>query len=127
MKISYNVKENIWTVEENYIDPISGMTILAGRKTNLASIPRIFWPIIAPFELSVEACVVHDYLYGRAAGYAKRENDVSVKLFRVEADLLFLKIMKSQSVPTWKRLIAYLCVRAFGWVKWNYYYKRNTK
>ena len=90
-----------------------GNRLNCGYETDLASIPRMFWRIIAPFELSIAAPLVHDYLYGNG-GVA--ENQV---LSREETDKLFLAIMEAEEVPWWRRKLAYRAVRMFAGFAWK--------
>jgi len=89
----------------------------AGFKSDLASIPRPIWPIIAPFELSIAATLVHDMLY-RSSG---KSGDITMS--REDVDLLFYTILIYDGVPKWKALAAYYSVRLFGKVPWNRYKK----
>ena len=83
------------------------LTVPAHFKTNLASVPQIFWNILPPFGKYDDAAVVHDWLY--------RTHLTS----RATADATFLMCMKIKGVPFWKRWTMYLAVRAFGWWPWR--------
>ena len=63
--ISYIEEEKLWRLEEGYSYDHAGhqVTVPAGYKFDLASVPRLFWFLIAPFELSIAAPLIHDYLY----------------------------------------------------------------
>ncbi len=79
--------------------------IPAGFITDFASIPRLVWWVCPPATgLHRKASVVHDWIY----------NTPGVTLTRKQADGIFLEIMKSAGVPTWKRKAMYLAVRTFG-------------
>lgn len=112
----YLTTEDIWITAEEYSDPEYAVTIPANYRTNLASIPRILWPFIAPFELSEVAPLVHDYLYDKAGTSYKKK----------EADEIFRRIMKREGVPAWKRFCAYWAVRLFAGPVWRKYRNRNT-
>ena len=78
------------------------VTVPKGSKTDFASIPRIFWPILPPVGRYSKAAVVHDYCYRHG-------------LFtRGISDLVFLHAMEELKVPKWKRIIMYRVVRLFG-------------
>lgn len=104
-----------WRLVEGYACrlKISGQTkeirIHAGFVFDLASIPRIFWRLIAPFELSIAAPLVHDFLYRGGCPGATR----------AEADAAFLDLMGRERVPLWRRRLAYLAVRVFGRFAWR--------
>jgi len=90
--------------EFSYQDDKLGIkvTVPKGAKTDFASIPRIFWPILPPVGRYSRAAVVHDYLYRHG-------------LFtRKECDLVFLHAMEELNVVKWKRIIMYKAVRLFG-------------
>ena len=76
-------------------------------KTDLASIPQIFWNILPPFGKYTGAAVIHDWCY-------------RTHLFpRSRCDAILFQAMGISGVPLWQRLIIYLNVRAFGWLAWR--------
>lgn len=75
-----------------------------GFETDLASVPRIFWPILPPHGYYGKAAVIHDYCY---------ENAIEDRKW---ADDLFFEAMGVLGVPQWKRLMIYWGVRLFGWI-----------
>jgi hypothetical protein len=81
--------------------------VLAGFVTDFASIPRIFWGIIAPNELGDQGPIKHDWRYRKGLGT------------RLEADNDFLADMKADKIPAWRRYSAYLMVRICGAGSWN--------
>ena len=90
--------------EFSYQDDKLGIkvTVPKGAKTDFASIPRVFWPILPPVGRYSKAAVVHDYLYRNG-------------LFtRKDCDLVFLHAMEELNVAKWKRVIMYRAVRLFG-------------
>ena len=118
--LSYIEKEKLWRLEETYSYNHAGhqISVPAGYKFNLASIPRLFWFLIAPFELSIAAPLVHDYLYD----YRGAPPDGSItppKVYsRKETDRIFREIMVKEDVAGWRRFFAYWAVRWFGWFAW---------
>jgi hypothetical protein len=110
-----------WRVAEDFRVEVLGERLLvpAGFETDLASVPRGLWWLVAPFELGTVAPVVHDYLYrhgGRpVVGWLPPRPWYS----RAAVDLLFLEIMEATGVPEWRRRTAYAGVRAFGWRHWR--------
>lgn len=93
------------------------VTIEAGFRTDLGSVPRILWPVIGPHELSVEACLLHDVLCKLRGGTSG--DGTHARLFGEtwtsrEAHRQFLADMLAYDVPTWRALIAYTFVRIFG-------------
>ncbi len=115
--------KRVWVLFEkcSYSTPEHTVTALAGYETDLASIPRIFWSIIAPEELSLAAPLFHDLIY-RCAGSLPEDNlnPFDGKLFeRKEVDDLFLELMRKAKIPRWKRLAAYWAVRGFAEFAWK--------
>ena len=97
------------------------ITAPANYETDLASIPRIFWSILAPEELSLAAPLFHDLIY-RCAGSLPESglNPFDGKVFeRKEVDDLFLELMKKAKIPRWKRTAAYCAVRGFAGFAWK--------
>lgn len=98
------------------------ITAKGGFKTDLASIPRILWPLIASFELSLPASIFHDLIYRWGGRVALPDGEVSPddKIFsRQEADDLFLELMTRGKDVFWKRNLAYLAVHWFGESSWH--------
>jgi hypothetical protein len=82
-------------------------TVPVGFKTDLASIPRLFWNILPPFGKYTEAAVLHDWLY--------RTHLVP----RPDADQVLLEAMALCHVPRWQCAVIYGAVRLFGWCAWH--------
>jgi hypothetical protein len=98
------------------------ITAKSGFKTDLSSIPRLFWALIASFELSITAPVFHDLIYRSAGEVAPPDGEVTPagKIFtRHEADDIFLELMTRAKIPYWKRNVAYLAVRHFAESSWR--------
>lgn len=119
-EITYLVDSQQWELTDPFIFKAHGVSFVIdkGFRFDLASIPRILWRIIAPFELSISAPLVHDYLYrhgGRFTTIAGRKRKIS----RRETDELFLKVMKDEGVSWWRRTAAYRAVRMFAGGSWK--------
>lgn len=108
-------KADNWLVAEDFKYCGHGLRLLIfkGTVTDLASIPRLFWNVIAPFELSLTAPLIHDCFY-RAGG-----NFQGYRRTREQVDKLFLAIMKDEGVGWFRRNIAYRAVRMFGASAWQ--------
>ena len=115
----------LWVVAEDCrYAGLDGGIIIAKRgfKSDLASIPRLFWVIIASFELSLVAPIMHDLIYRCGGNVIPPDGEVTPagRLFsRKDADDLFLELMTRSKVAYWKRNVAYLAVRAFGQSSWQ--------
>lgn len=119
--LTYDTEAGEWILEEPYTftHDETRLDIPAGFRFDLASIPRALWWAIAPFELSIVAPLLHDYLY-RYQGEPPRRSVAPYRTWtRKEADVLFRKVMAWESVPSWRRWSAYLAVRAFGGGAWD--------
>lgn len=82
--------------------------IPANFETDLASIPRIAWPILAPSHSSlIKPAVVHDWFYRKTCDFTRHETD-----------LIFYHMLKNNGISTLKASMMYYAVRLFGW---NYY------
>ena len=96
----------------------STITVPKGYITDLASVPRVCWAFIAPFDCA-RAAVVHDIMYEKINGAFKKgiiESKAEREIYRKIADDMFLEGMQSAEppVPVWKQQAAYRAVRAFG-------------
>jgi hypothetical protein len=87
---------------------------------DLASTPRVLWPLMACHELGILAPLVHDWLHRTGGdpsrfGYAEPHRTYT----RSEADSLFRYHMQSEGVGKMRRNAAYAAVRAFGGSSWR--------
>lgn len=89
------------------------ITVPAGFKTDLASIPKILWNILPPVGRYDAAAVVHDYLY--------QHNGVT----RAEADAVLREAMEVLGVRWSQRWAIYAGVRVGGWKTWNRYRRQE--
>jgi hypothetical protein len=123
--VSWDQQKRVWRLEGEYRVNVSGFDfcIPSGFTFDLASIPRMLWWLIAPFELSVTAPLVHDFLYARGDKHYK--GSVSAPKYtqgaitRKDADNLFLEIMQGEGVVWLRRTLAYIAVRLFGVLNWK--------
>lgn len=106
--ITYETDTGEWLLHNSV--EVAGVFIPEGFTFDLASIPRFLWPLVGPFELSIEAPLVHDYLYRRGGlGYYTRR----------QADRIFREVMKEEGIAAWRRWPAWLAVRLFGFTGWR--------
>lgn len=121
--ITRNDLKGVWILAAtcSYETTSHRLTILAGFETDLASIPRIFWSILAPEELSLAAPLFHDFIYRRGGTLLSGElNPFNGHVFkRAQADSLFLEMMTKAGIPKWKRNVAYWAVRGFAAFAWK--------
>jgi hypothetical protein len=93
-------KGKLWELYEPFTKGI--YTVPKGFVYDLASIPRIFWPVLAPFGRWLPATTIHDYLY-----QSKIVN-------RKQADKVMFELLIEDKVNIALSLIMYLSVRIFG-------------
>ena len=107
------VGDMLWEVYEDFEyyvgDPINNelITVPKGFKTDLASVPRLFWQIYPPDGKWTYAALVHDYLY------------FTQTRTRAEADRIFLEALKEIGVGWVTRRLMYTAVRVGAWLGWK--------
>ena len=104
------------------------ITCKKGMKTDLASVPRIIWNFISPWDVA-RAATIHDHLYATLRRYFTdnvgenknvKDKVLNKKIWskaRALSDKVFLLGMRSADpkVPSWKIQSAYSSVRLFGY------------
>lgn len=98
-----------WTLHVACTFRVGGrrFTIPAGFRTDFASVPRIAWRVLPPWDRHLAASVVHDWMYATGV------------LARHRADTVFRRAMATAGVPAWQRETIYWAVRLFGWWAWH--------
>lgn len=120
--VDYNVETREWRLMASQSVHFRGHIITAARgyTFDLASIPRPFWRLIAPYELSIIAPLFHDLLYEYRGRLADGHDVVPHHVYtRREADELFRHLMRVAGVAWWRRVLAYAVVRLCGGVYWR--------
>ena len=85
-------------------------TIPKNFKTDLATIPRILWPILSPqYAGFVAPAILHDYLY--------RSDSIVTRRF---ADEVLFSALMSEQVTLFTASKFYLAVRLFGASNFNH-------
>jgi hypothetical protein len=90
------------------------VTAPAGLKTDMASVPRFMWWLIAPFDVA-RAAVIHDVLYSAIRKFRYHGGgDAMAERAKTAADLVFKHAMDDAEppVPSYKK---YLCYQAVNW------------
>lgn len=121
VRVTYLVREGSWRLDADFRWEEGGtrLTVPAGYRFDLASVPRLLWWLIAPFELSLAAPLVHDFLYRTAGVPPPRTVEPHRTFTRAEADRIFCAIMARQGVAGWRLAAAYLAVRVGGVLAWR--------
>lgn len=119
--VSYEVETGRWRLEREYRyeEPGLGLRIPEGFEFDLASVPRPAWTLIAPFELSIAAPLVHDFLYRHRGRPPEGSVEPARTFSRGEVDALFRRMMKAEGVPGWRWRLADAAVRLFGGPAWG--------
>ena len=99
--VTYIGPGNVWRLGEayEYRDGDNLITVPEGFRFDLASIPRVFWFLVSPFELSIAAPLLHDFLYDSNGNPPDGAIDPPRVYTRKEADQLFRTIMEIEGVP----------------------------
>lgn len=79
------------------------ITVPVDFETDLVSLPALLRIFASPTGRWAYAAIFHDYLYRSSLSDRKT------------ADLVFNQIMKESLVPKYKRILAYIAVRIFGY------------
>ena len=102
----------------------SRITVKKAFVTDLASVPRMCWAFIAPWDVA-RAAIIHDLLYKRIRQHRKAhskslgEDMEVVNKAKKASDDVFHMAMKDADPPVagWKITAAYYSVRMFG--RWS--------
>ena len=104
----------------------SKITVKKDFVTDLASVPRVCWAFIAPWDVA-RAAIIHDLLYKRIRQYRAKcskclknsEDPKVISEAKKASDDVFHMAMKDAepSVAKWKIAAAYYSVRMFG--RWS--------
>jgi hypothetical protein len=86
----------------------------SGFWTDFASVPRIIWPVISPYDLGVGP-VPHDL--GYFTGYKNK----------AYWDSVFLACMEKDGIADWKTSAAYFAVSWLAGSVWDSYRKRSSQ
>ena len=116
VKVTYHTDTGDWELVEDYRVASSGyrFNIAAGFRFDLASVPRLIWWAISPFELSLSAPLVHDFIYADDGEVPVGSVVPPRRFSRLECDRIFRAMMLAEGVPRWRRALAYWSVRWFG-------------
>ncbi len=100
--------------------PAARVTAPRGFVTDLASIPRLFWSVLAPDDQYAYAAVIHDWLYwsGQHRGQA---------LLRRDADAIMVAAMRELQVSEWKIEAIDLALNHFGQAAWDDNARRRSE
>lgn len=108
----------VWEV--GHLGSGTEIAIPRGTRTDLASVPRLLWPIFPPHGPWATAAVLHDALYrlGDDARFAMSARLV-VDIDRRFVDRQFYEGMLALGTPRWIARIMWASVRMFGGFAWR--------
>jgi len=108
-------KVQVVTIEKtSYQNAILDIAIPPEFTSDLASIPRLLFGLVSPWDIALEA-LFHDQLY--------REQEVT----RAVADFVLRMMMAERGVPWHIRWTVYLAVRMFGGSAWEQHRAANAE
>jgi len=114
--IRWDIKDKIWILVDAtcYIWKGLMISVDAGFRTDLATIPFPLTAIAPRYGAYNRAAIVHDFLYATKGRVGDQQ------LTRKEADQVFYDIMIEDGVPRWKAYTFWLSVRVSptNWGKW---------
>ena len=110
-----------WKLEADFWFPDAGrvITVHKGFLFDLSSVPRALWWLVAPFDLSVVAPLIHDFLYRYGGEPPPGSVEPPHAYARAEVDAVFRRIMEAEGVAAWRRVLGYAAVRVFGSWAWR--------
>lgn len=113
-------KEQLWKLVEPIVVVLSNgnpLTAPSGFVTDFASVPKVFWSVIAPIGKYNLAAVIHDYFYTEHP-YGDMPSN------RKYADREFLRWLNFTTPKhTTRNKIMFFAVRLFGKKRWDIYSK----
>jgi len=79
--------------------------IPTGFETDLASIPRVAWPVMSPaYSQFIRPAIVHDWFYRMTCDFNRQQTD-----------LIFYHMLRQEGVSITSATLMYYAVRLFGW------------
>ncbi len=108
----------VWEVGE--LGSGRAIPIPRGTRTDLASVPRLLWPMFPPHGPWATAAVLHDLLY--RMGDVRRapiEYRIVEEVDRRFVDRQFYEAMLALETPRWRARVMWAAVRVFGFRAWR--------
>jgi hypothetical protein len=112
LDLRYGIENNkvVWTLLTSFAYKTDGGHVFeapSGFKTDLASIPRVFWAFLPPFWKYAKAAVIHDWIIvgledRKLANEVFREGMVSLGVNRQQIFVIY------KSVCLWAWLVKYI-------------------
>lgn len=111
--VYYSPALRCWVLGDEWSVGVNGcrLTVPQGFMFDMASVPRIVWPLISSFDLGTASPLVHDWGYQHQGRMCP-----GLEWTRKQVDQNFNRMMRDEGVTGWKRRYAYYAVRWFGWL-----------
>ena len=87
----------------------------SGFENDLASVPRVAWPVIDPTNKAAKGALVHDWLYA-SRGLVR---PWLPKISRAKADAIFRRALVANDVSAGRALVMWSAVRVGGAKAWR--------
>lgn len=112
-----NGRKDHWRLTEPFVyrDPACMVIVPRGFNNDLASVPRIFWPILDPTNDVTLAAVPHDWLYATRGVVRPWLPAIS----RAQCDAIFYRALRANGVGYIRAQTMWLAVRAGGVSAWK--------
>ena len=131
--INQPISDRKYRLVENFIyvykanDTIFRISVPAGFESDGTSSPKWSWSVFERDGIWRAAALVHDYIYhykGFMPGNSYEFLDgnqwkKAPKIAKIEADRIFLQILRESGVPKFRRQVATAAVLLFGDKAWN--------
>jgi hypothetical protein len=105
----------VWQIQNDLYFKVDNVAhkIPEGFKTDLASVPRLLWPLFSPVQYEIILpSTIHDFFYKNNFGYTRKE-----------IDSIFYWALIDNGISKFKAYVFFVGVRMFGW---NYFNKGSN-
>lgn len=132
---SWFVQSRVWELQEDYIFNLYDVSILipTGFRTDFASVPRAFWPILSPTGVLMIPGLLHDFYYRhhffiQKSGYLTNTKFIPCfsLMGRGWADDLLAQISSEINHSNVPGDLAYVSLAVFGGFAWNSNRKKDS-
>jgi hypothetical protein len=110
-----------WELVQDYHCEVYGQRIMvpAGFRTDFASVPRIFWPIMSPTGVLLIPGLLHDFYYRHHFLIAPDHSPVFALLGRSWGDNMLQQVCTEVNGMVVASAVAWSALRVGGGIAWN--------